>query len=413
MHLLLKVLTIRFTCLCVSYGILTENDLLNKLFEDYKPDAMPRQNASAAMQIYMDMRLLSIETVDEKKQTFTVRAFLEIKWNDKFLSWRPETYAGVKRINIPNNKIWLPDLALLDTYDSLTNLGQIDGRAVVDNFGNVIMWPYKMYTVGCKIKVRKFPFDVQICELDFLSWTNPLSVLNLQTSVKKVQLDRYSENGEWWLDGVRSKYYLQPYGYDSWPHVKYTFTLRRKWLFYSLNIIAPIVCISLLNVFCFLLPAASGEKVTLCISTFLTLAVFLTIITNSLPESSDELSILGCYVGLQLLGSGLTILCTVISLRFYTKDSSEHVPFLVQFLCKMCCQKNQNNFSPFKRNSSSTRQALEERKMSTVSTHFTIAMEDSGVTWVSASNAFDRLCLIMSICWHVCLFLSLVIGYLQ
>ena len=46
----------------------------------------------------------------------------------------------------------------------------------------------------------------------------------------------------------------------------------------------------------FLVPAVSGEKVALCLSLFLTLAVFLTTITTFMPESSDEISVLGIYV---------------------------------------------------------------------------------------------------------------------
>ena len=406
-----------------SSGTLNERDLQQKLFEDYCSEASPRINGSEAITVTLDLTLLSIDEVNEKEQTFKIRAFLEVKWKDKFLTWKPNIYSGIKSINVPNNKIWKPDLALLDTYDSLTDLGQLDGNAVVEYNGSVLMWPYKMYTVSCKIKVRHFPFDTQTCHLDFLSWSNPVSVLDLRTSVTTLSRDRYSENEEWWLEDTRITYYKQPYGADAWAHVKYTFTLRRKWLFYALNVIAPIMCISLLNVATFLLPAASGEKITLCISTFLTLAVFLTIITNSLPESSDEFSILGWYVGLQLLGNGSSILCTVITLRLYTKDSTDPMSPLVKFLCKICCQKPREKFNPRESHGSHGnsggnhgnigRRRAYDRKMSTVSTNVSITIQENAMTWVSASNAFDCLCLWIAVCWHVCLFIGLVVGYTE
>ena len=405
MHMLLLWIFISVTTvLCLSKANMTETDLHEALFEDYLTDVMPVRNISDKIVVDMDMRLLSIEAVDELKQTFSVRAFLEVRWKDSFLTWNPEMYGGVKQINIPNKFIWIPDLALQDTYDSLTNLGQNDGRAVVDYEGSVLMWPYKIYTVGCKIKVRYFPFDVQTCELDFLSWTNPVSVLDLRTTEGEMSRERYNENGEWWLETAQTTHYFHHYGDDAWAHVKFTFTLRRKWLYYALNIIAPIVCISLLNIVCFGVPAASGEKVTLCISTFLTLAVFLTMITNTLPASSDELSNLEWYVGLQLIGSGLTIACTVVSLCFYTKDSTDHMPTLVRYLCKLCCNKRKRQCA-----SHPGRHALEERQMSTISN--IICLHEPDLNWVLASYAFDRLCMWFAMCWHICLAIALVIAY--
>ena len=413
------LLNVFVALICMSSGTLTERDLIQKVFENYCADARPRTNGTATISVNLDITLLSIAEVNEKEQKFKIHAFLEVKWNDKFLVWKPKIYSGIKSINVPNSKIWQPDLALLDTYDDLTDIGQLGGNAVVDYKGNVLSWPYKIYTVSCKIKVRHFPFDIQTCHLDFLSWSNPMSVLDLRATKLQLSIDRYVENGEWLLEETKITNYQQPYGADAWTHVKYTFVLRRKWLFYALNIIAPIMCISLLNVATFLLPAASGEKITLCISTFLTLAVFLTIITNSLPESSDEFSILGWYVGLQMLGNGSSIMFTVISLRLYTKETTDRMPRYVKLLCKIFCSKSREPYRPTNQGNSggsqgnSGRRSTYDRKMSTVATNVSITIQENDMTWVSASNAFDCLCLWIAVCWHIGLFIGLVVGYME
>ena len=399
-------------CTCYCNGALSETDLHKRLFNGYNPAVMPRSNDSEGLLVTLDMQLLSIDAIDEKKQLCTIRAFLEVRWRDEKLAWKPEIYGGLKRINVPAEKIWLPDLALLDTYDGLTELGQKGGHAVVDYTGDLIIWPYKMYTVGCKIKVRQFPFDTQTCVFDFLSWTNPTSSIDLRTSVHELNRNRYTENGEWWLEAILTEYYLQPYAEDSWAHIKYTFTVRRKWLFYVLSILTPIVCISMLNIVCFMLPASSGEKITLCISTFLTLAVFLTMITSTLPESSDEISTIGWYVGLQLVGSGLTILVTVISILFYTKDSNDRMPRIVRLMCRLFCQRHREKFqSGNSASRSNKKRSLEDRKMSTVSSGATLSVYESDVSWVSASYAFDRLCMLVAMAWHIFLFIGLVAGF--
>ena len=107
-----------------------------------------------------------------------------------------------------------------------------------------------------------------------------------------ISFSSYQHSGEWDLESYTVTEYQRPYGNDFFDHIKFTFSLRRKWLFQVMHLIAPIVCISLLNITCFMVPAVSGEKVALCISMLLAFAVFLTTITSFMPESSDEVSFL-------------------------------------------------------------------------------------------------------------------------
>lgn len=49
-----------------------------------------------------------------------------------------------------------------------------------------------------------------------------------------------------------------------YPDVTFNFTLRRKPLFYTVNLILPCVGITILSLLVFYLPSDSGEKVSLC-----------------------------------------------------------------------------------------------------------------------------------------------------
>ena len=356
----------------------------------------------------MDLFVFNIEGIDEKRQTFSIRGFLEIKWQNDFLKWNPEEFVDIYTISVPIKNIWIPDLGLTNGYDNPTDLGQAGGRAVVDHNGSCVIWPYKIYTVGCKINIRKFPFDIQVCYMELISYTLPVTVLKIRTS-ENIGFHSYEQNSEWALDSSVVKQYESGYAGTAYDHVLVRFTLRRKWLFHLLNMIVPIVCISLLNTACFITPSESGERISLCISIFLTLAVFLTIISSSLPESSDEISLFGVYVGLQLVGSGLTILATIISLRLFHREQKEPVCFCYRVLSKLFCQAS------FTTNSNNV--YIQSNGQIPIDSGISKASEGSscnkmvGLTWIAVSHAFDRMCFFLSIVWNIGLAIGLIFAF--
>ncbi|XP_060561279.1 neuronal acetylcholine receptor subunit beta-4-like [Ruditapes philippinarum] len=392
-----------------NYSNMTERDLHEKLFYKYNTNVMPNLNKSRPMEVTVDMYLMSIDNINEKRQTITIKAFLESFWKDEFLTWNTEDYPGVNRVNVKNSEIWIPDLALDDTFDKHTDIGQEDGRADVKSNGVVTIWPYRIYTVACKISIKQFPFDTQDCVFDFLSWTNPSTILVLNSSYKMLDMTYFSESGEWDLIQSNINHERRPYGNDSWDHLKFFLKLKRKYLFHILNVVLPVVSISMLNIACFLLPSEGGERVTLSISVFLTLAVFLTVVNSYMPESSDEVATFSVFVGLQLFGSAFTILMTIISLHTFYKEECSDIPMLFKALTRLCCTNSQkessNNNGPEIINGygDTTLEGVINDKIK-------IPEEEQHVSWEMVSKAIDRICLVSAICWHSILITSLLVS---
>lgn len=387
----------------------TETDLHERLFYRYNHNVMPIRNKSKPMEITLDMYLMSIDNINEKRQTITIKAFLESSWKDEFLTWNVEDYPGVDRVNVKNSDIWIPDFALDDTFDKHTDIGQEDGRADIKSNGQVTIWPYRIYTVACKISIKKFPFDTQDCVFDFLSWTNPSSVLVLKSSHKQPDMTYFSESGEWDLIQSTTKHERRPYGNDSWDHMNFLFKLKRKSLFHIMNAILPVVSISMLNIACFLLPSEGGERVTLSISVFLTLAVFLTVVNSYMPESSDEVATFSIFVGLQLFGSAFTILMTIISLHIFYKDQDSDIPIFFKTLTRICCidkpKEISNNNGPEIINGYDDA-ALKD----VINDKVQIPEVEKHVSWRMVSKAIDRICLVSAVCWHSVLITSLLVN---
>lgn len=72
--------------------------------------------------------------------------------------------------------------------------------------------------------------------------------------------------------------------------------MRRKTLFYTVNLIIPCMGISFLTVLVFYLPSDSGEKVSLAISILLSLTVFFLLLAEIIPPTSLVVPLLGKFV---------------------------------------------------------------------------------------------------------------------
>ena len=87
--------------------------------------------------------------------------------------------------------------------------------------------------------------------------------LTLYNNKDYVDLSDYWKSGTW--DIIEVPAYLNVHN-DSQPietDITFYITIRRKTLFYTVNLILPTVLISFLCVLVFYLPAEAGEKVTL------------------------------------------------------------------------------------------------------------------------------------------------------
>lgn len=130
--------------------------------------------------------------------------------------------------------------------------------------GEVLWVPPAIYQSSCTIDVTYFPFDQQTCIMKFGSWTfNGDQVsLALYNNKNFVDLSDYWKSGTW--DIIEVPAYLNVYSEGNQPtetDITFYIIIRRKTLFYTVNLILPTVLISFLCVLVFYLPAEAGEKV--------------------------------------------------------------------------------------------------------------------------------------------------------
>lgn len=120
---------------------------------------------------------------------------------------------------------------------------------------------------------------------------------------------------------------------DPYPYIKFMIIMRRKTLFYTVNLIVPCVAISFLTVFVFYLPSKSGEKVTLCISILLSLTVFFLLLSEIVPPTSVAIPLVGKYLLFTMIMVMLSVTFTVFIINVHFRSPSTHkLPYWVRLV---------------------------------------------------------------------------------
>ena len=147
--------------------------------------------------------------------------------------------------------------------------------------GDVKWTPPAIYKSSCEINVEWFPFDEQNCDMKFGSWTYDAKQVDLKhmhqqtgNNVVEIGIDltEFYLSVEWDILDVPATKNVESFNPEMDENeeseeeeklltdITFILTMRRKTLFYTVNLIIPCVGISFLTVLVFYLPADSGEK---------------------------------------------------------------------------------------------------------------------------------------------------------
>ena len=69
--------------------------------------------------------------------------------------------------------------------------------------------------------------------------------------------------------------------------------MQRRPNFYLVNLVFPCALMAFIAALTFMLPVESGEKVSLEVTVLLSLAVYMLVVTDLMPPSSDNFPLMG------------------------------------------------------------------------------------------------------------------------
>ena len=89
--------------------------------------------------------------------------------------WDPEDYDNIQDTRLPWERVWTPDVVLYNAAGDGEQGREMRTLIQVDYQGNVTLLTQAIYMSKCTMDVTYYPFDVQMCELKFASWSTEVS----------------------------------------------------------------------------------------------------------------------------------------------------------------------------------------------------------------------------------------------
>ena len=326
--LLIQLLSVTMFLVTGSVTGKTQTDvdrLVKDLKSNYSIYARPPINQSQVLTVEVSYTLNAIKEFDEVKDKFSVTGTVIMAWQDDRLQWKPEEYGGVDHILVNNDVFWTPPLYLQNSIDETKKIGEDPYWKVrFQSPGFAVFYPGASLSAVCTAMVFNFPWDEQFCYLAFTLIGYLADEIKLKPFSNGIldPLQHFYGNGLW--DVERSRVYIV----DS--TIVFGFFMRRKPLLALVNIILPVLLMSFLNIMVFLIPAESGERISFCLTVLLAIAVFLTLVSDSMPKSATSIAFLSYYLVAVLSLSIFITIGTIINLKIYHKDDDTDVPHWLQ-----------------------------------------------------------------------------------
>nr|XP_034308493.1 neuronal acetylcholine receptor subunit alpha-6-like [Crassostrea gigas] len=303
------------------YTLEEYKDLTDDLLRGYSNKIRPIWNQGQSLPISVSLWVSSVNEVSAVDQRMSTTAYLYVTWIDESLWWNA-TETGIETMQFNQKDLWIPDIVLKNGFTAFQPLGGDFYYLYVESSGKVQWYPYMVLESKCEIDVTYFPFDRQMSNIIFKTWSYSRLEVNLTVDENEIGFFDFVSNSVWEVTSI-----------DAWDDVTnmetdvtFSIYLRRKPYYFIMSLVIPVIFLGILNPVVFIIPADAGEKMGYAVTIFLTFVVFLTIVSTSLPANSDSISIMSIYLVIKLLISALIIFISSLQLRLNHRKSSRKIP---------------------------------------------------------------------------------------
>nr|QQY02480.1 acetylcholine-gated chlorid channel [Cryptocotyle lingua] len=327
-----------------------EKALIRMLLDRYKQYGVigrPVNDSRIRMVVQYGLQMIQILGLDENKQVLRSNCWTIYRWNDALLRWNPSQYDNITVLRIMPHQIWTPDIKLHNFADERLEEYR-EGGLLVYHTGDILWLQQALFKSTCQVEITYFPFDSQVCMLDFGSLTYDKTLLELEwwtpdnskIPMPYVDFSDYVPANEWYTDGederhlnhenrtkqIRSiKRYRVQYTTSEnqkkalyFPVLRFRVRLYRNPSFHMFILIIPCLLLSLLTLVVFWLPPDSSAKMMLGINIFVAFFVLLLLLAKSMSSAVKDFPLIGVFFCLNMVLVTLSqFLATMVVNLFY------------------------------------------------------------------------------------------------
>ena len=323
------------------------------LLSSYDRHVRPVTNQTDAINVSVGLKMLALQELDEVHEKFSFVGAFIIEWRDDDIVWDWTNYSGINELDMSYKEVWVPEIIVTNPSEKIDSFGN-DWQLIRFTADGHAKWvPGALIKATCSINAYYFPFDIQKCNVDVYIMGYSHKEARLSVDKDFVDTDDLAEHGSWTVIKTQAK--ISTVGFRSKAY--FIIWFERKPQYVIVNIILPVLFLCLLNVLVFLLPPESGERVSYSITVLLSIAVFMTIVSNTLPKTSEPLPIISYFLMVSLIESVVITIATTLNMRLYHKKNNEAVPDWLACIC----QRLSNCYTRRRRKNSKQLAATEER----------------------------------------------------
>ncbi|XP_055077342.1 5-hydroxytryptamine receptor 3A-like [Periophthalmus magnuspinnatus] len=267
---------------------------------------------STNVSVYFTM--YGILGVDEKAQLLMTYIWLNVLWDNQLVSWDPDQ-CGAKKVALPRNKFWVPDVVINEFMDEnkapfvpylyLFSNGRINDAS-----------PVKVVS-SCNLDIYTFPFDIQNCTLTFNSYLHRIKDIRMVLGRPVEKITSLSKSvmttmGEWELIDITHHTGSTSYDEESIDELAFHIRVRRRATLYVVNLIIPSCFLITVDLFSFLLPPQSVDRSSFKMTLILGYTVFLLIMNDLLPITGNTIPLINVFFSLCLALMVASLLETIL-----------------------------------------------------------------------------------------------------
>ncbi|XP_058517333.1 5-hydroxytryptamine receptor 3C [Ochotona princeps] len=252
----------------------------------------PVTNQSYPTHVNISFTLSAILQVDPQLQLMTSFLWIDLTWNNPFISWDPEECIGIKELSVSAEQMWLPDIFILESMNvSLTPSGF---TTFVTSEGQIKYSMPMRVTSICNLDIFYFPFDQQNCTLTFCSFLYTVDSMLLGMDKEVWEITNLSRKviwtrGEWELLSINKATPKLFVGKNLYDQIMFYVAIRRRPTLYVINLLVPSGLLVAIDAFSFYLPAESQNRAPFKITLLLGYNVFLLMMNDLLPATGTPL----------------------------------------------------------------------------------------------------------------------------